>query len=166
MITSPADRPAPDFTLLDADARPVSLSAQLGRDVMLSFYPADFSPVCSSELSLFQECLEDIRRYQVTLLAISVDGPFCHRAFADHLRLEFPLLSDFWPHGMVARQYGVFREQEGIADRALFFIDAEGRIRSTWLAEHPGIAPGLNVVYDGLERLRSLRAARQGFDAR
>ena len=157
MPTSPADMQAPEFTLLDGSGRPVSLQDYRGKNVMLSFYPADWSPVCSSELSLFQECLDEIQSYNAEVLAISVDGPFCHQAWAEHLRITFPLLSDFWPHGLVARAYGVFRPHEGIADRALFFIDPEGVIRHTWLAERPDLTPGLNVVLDSLERLQSAR---------
>jgi peroxiredoxin len=161
MPISPADMLAPDFALLDGDGNFVRLSDYRGKNVVLSFYPADWSPVCSSELSLFQECLEEIGHYDAQVLGISVDGPFCHHAWAEHLRITFPLLSDFWPHGQVAREYGVFRADEGVADRALFFIDKDGAIRQTWLAEQPNLAPGLNVVFDALERLHALQVREQ-----
>lgn len=147
------DAPAPDFTLLDAEARPVKLSDQRGKIVVLVFYRADWSPVCTNELTLLQETLDEIRRHDAVVLAVSVDGHWSHRAWARQQRITFPLLSDFWPHGEVARRYGVFREQDGTSERALFFIDREGTLRDVWVAEDPDVAPGLNLIFDTLERL-------------
>jgi peroxiredoxin len=145
--------PAIDFTLPDGDGKPVTLSALRGRSVVLAFYPADWSPVCTSELSLIQETIEDIRGHDADVLGISVDGSYCHRAWAAHQHLTFPLLSDFWPHGAVCRQYGVFRENDGVSARALFFIDASGLLRQSWIASDPDVAPGLNVIFDALGRI-------------
>jgi peroxiredoxin len=146
---------ARDFTLPDGDGKPVELRDYRGKNVVLAFYPADWSPVCTSELALIQETLDEIREYNAEVIGVSVDGRWSHRAWAEHQHLTFPLLSDFWPHGEVARQYGVFRESDGISERALFFIDASGTIRDTWVAENPGIAPGLNIIFDALERIQA-----------
>jgi peroxiredoxin len=149
-----AGTPAPDFTLIDGEGRELKLSDYRGKHVVLAFYPADWSPVCTSQLSLYQETLDDIRSHDAEVLAVSVDGNWSHQAWGAQHKITFPLLSDFWPHGEVCRQYGVFREQNGFSDRALFFIDKQGIIRETWVGEHPGISPGLNIVFDALKRLQ------------
>ncbi len=150
------NRPAADFTLPDCNGQPVKLSDYRGKNVVLSFYPADWSPVCTSELSLIQETLGDIHGYNAEVLAVSVDNLYSHRAWAENRHLTFPLLSDFWPHGAVARQYGVFRENDGITERALFFIDASGLVRDAWVAQDPAVAPGLNIIFDALERIQGM----------
>ncbi|MCG3116494.1 MAG: peroxiredoxin [Candidatus Manganitrophus sp. SA1] len=151
------NKPAVDFTLPSGEAQPVKLSDYRGKNVVLSFYPADWSPVCTSELSLIQEVLDDIHGYNAEVLAVSVDNTYSHRAWAERQHLTFPLLSDFWPHGEVARQYEVFREKEGISERALFFIDETGMLRERWVSEDPAVAPGLNIIFDALERIRRAR---------
>lgn len=148
---------APDFTLPDAEGKPVSLSDFRGKNVVLAFYPADWSAVCTSQLSLYQETLEDIRSKQAEVIGVSVDGHWSHKAWAEQHNIAFPLLSDQWPHGAVAQQYGVLRPKEGVSERALFFIDKDGIIRETWVGEHPGISPGLNIVFDALEHLQEDR---------
>jgi peroxiredoxin len=144
--------PAPDFTLPAGPNRSVSLSDFRGRPVVLAFYPADFSPVCSAQLSEYSGILPDLRRRGVQLLGISVDGSWCHAAFAKERGLEFPLLSDSEPKGAVARQYGVYREQNGITERALFVIDSSGTVRWSYvspIAENPGAA-GILQALDAL----------------
>lgn len=155
--TSQPNMPAKDFTLPDGEAQPVKLGDYRGKNIVLSFYPADWSPVCTSELSLIQEVLDDIHSYNAEVLAVSVDNSYSHRAWAEYQHLTFPLLSDFWPHGEVARQYGVFREKDGISERALFFIDETGMIRDSWISEDPAVAPGLNIIFDALERIHGAR---------
>jgi peroxiredoxin len=150
--------PAPEFALPDGNQKSVKLSDYGGRNVVLAFYPADWSPVCTSELALIQETLEEIRGMNAEVLGISVDGPWCHRAWVERQHLTYPLLSDFWPHGEVARRYGVFREKEGFSERALFFIDATGTIRGSWVAENPTIAPGINLIFDALEEIQGVRS--------
>src|SRR5216117_788622 len=137
---------AADFTLLNGKGQPVKLIDYRGKNVVLAFYPADWSPVCTSELALIQETIEEIRGYNAEVLAISVDNHWSHRAWADRQHLTFPLLSDFWPHGEVSQRYGVFLEKSGISNRALFFIDGSGVIRGVWVAENPAIAPGMNLI--------------------
>jgi peroxiredoxin len=142
--------PAPDFSLPDANGQPVKLSDFRGKHVVLAFYPADWSSVCTDQLAVYQQRLDEIRAYNAEVIAISVDGRESHRAWATQQNITFPLLSDFWPHGAVAQQYGVFRSRDGISERALFFIDADGMIRHTWVGEHPGIHPDPQIVFDAL----------------
>lgn len=147
--------PAPDFTLPDAEGKPVSLSDFRGKHVVLAFYPADWSSVCTSQLSLYQETLDDIRGRSAEVIGISVDGRWSHKAWAEQHHITFPLLSDQWPHGAIAERYGVLRPKEGVSERALFFIDKDGLIRETWVGEHPGISPSLNIVFDALDTLQA-----------
>src|SRR5258708_2040226 len=111
---------APDFSLPTTRDQKVSLSEFRGGPVILVFYPADWSPVCSDQTSLYNELLPEFRRFDATLLGISVDGVWCHVAFAKDRKLGFPLLADFEPKGQVARAYGVYRKNDGFSERALF----------------------------------------------
>jgi peroxiredoxin len=142
-----------DFKLLSGEAKPVQLSSYRGKNVVLAFYPADWSPVCTSELALIQETIDEIHRFNAEVLGISVDSYYSHRAWADRQHITFPLLSDFWPHGAVAQNYGVFRKNDGFSDRALFVIDESGMIRDTWVAEDPNIAPSPKIILDSLEQI-------------
>jgi peroxiredoxin len=144
--------PAPDFTLHSTPDQTASLSEFRGQPVVLVFYPADWSPVCGDEIALFNELYPEFQRYDAVLLGISVDGPWCHIAFAHDRKLRFPLLSDFEAKGEVARKYGVYRLPEGVCERALFVIDAEGTIR--WNHVSPiGINPGVDGVLNALEEI-------------
>lgn len=142
---------APDFTLMDGEGTKHTLSNYRGKNVVLAFYPADWSSVCTSQLALYQAMIDEIRSYDAEVLAISVDNRWSHKAWAKHQQITFPLLSDFWPHGKIAQRYGVLRERDGITDRAVFVIDKEGVIRTSWVGEHPGIAPGLDIVFNALK---------------
>jgi peroxiredoxin len=144
--------PAPDFTLLDQAGEPVSLRDFRGRPVVLVFYPADWSPVCGDQLTLYNEVLSLFQDHNAQVLAISVDGKWCHRAFAEQRNLRFPLLADFEPKGAVARLYGVYDAEKGLARRALFVLDADGIIR--WSHVSPGnVNPGANGILSALEAL-------------
>ena len=154
MLTIAAGARAPEFTLLSANAQPVKLADYRGTRLVLAFYPADWSRVCSNELTLIQEMLEAVRERGAEIMGLSVDSHFSHRAFAEDRHLTFPLLSDAWPHGAVARAYGVFRERDGISERALYFIDDNGLVSSSWISPDPAIAPGINLVFKGLEKMR------------
>src|SRR5262245_49070592 len=102
--------PAPDFQLHSTPDQRVSLSDFRGSPVVLFFYPADWSPVCGDQAALYNELLPEFRKFGTELLGVSVDGSWCHMAFAQDRRLKFPLLADFEPKGAVARSYGVYRE--------------------------------------------------------
>jgi peroxiredoxin len=142
---------APDFTLPDQDGKKVSLGDFCGQAVVLVFYPADFSPVCTDQLSVYQEVLEEFEQRGVKLVGISVDGAFCHRAFRSHLNLDFPLLADFHPKGEVARAYGVWSDEYGVSGRALVLVDEEGTVQ--WAYRSPPLeVPGANLIFDALDQ--------------
>ena len=120
---------APDFELRDSTRQPVRLSDYRDRKaVVLVFYPFAFSGICTGELCSIRDRIEQFRNDDVETLAVSTDAPPALKAFAAKEGLEFPLLADFWPHGEVARTYGVFNEQVGAADRATFVIDRDGTV--------------------------------------
>jgi len=147
---------APDFSLHSTPDQIVSLAQLSGRPVVLVFYPADWSPVCGDQVSLYNELLTEFADYDAQIVGISVDGAWCHTAFAKDRRLRFPLLADFEPKGAVARRYGVYNEQGGVSERALFVIDADGVIR--WRYVSPiGINPGADGILEALEKLPPAR---------
>jgi peroxiredoxin len=140
---------APDFTLPDQDGKLVSLADFRGRPLLLVFYPADFSPVCTDQLSIYQDALGEFESRGVELLGVSVDGAFCHKAFQRHLDLTMPLLADFHPKGEVARAYGVWSEQFGVSGRALVLIGADGVVE--WAHESPPLEyPSTELILDAL----------------
>jgi peroxiredoxin len=153
----PAGTPAPDFTLPSGPDSQLRLSELRGKAVILVFYPADWSPVCGDELALFNEVLPEFQAHDAQLLGISVDGVWCHRAYSDARHLRFPLLSDFEPKGEVSRAYGAYRQKEGFSERALFLIDRDGVIRSSYLSP-VDVNPGVDGVLSALEQLPSQTA--------
>ncbi|QBI54789.1 peroxiredoxin [Streptomonospora litoralis] len=127
---------APGFELADQHGQTVRLADFAGRrNVVLVFYPLAFSGVCESELGALRDAGADLVNDEVQLLTVSVDSMFAHRVWAERENLEFPLLSDFWPHGATARAYGVFDDTRGVAVRATFVIDKEGAVR--WKVVNP-----------------------------
>ena len=152
----PAGSEAPDFTLASAPNQTVSLRDYRSRPVILAFYPADWSPVCGDQMALYNEVLSEFERYGAQLLGVSVDGVWCHRAFAGERRLHFPLLADFEPKGGVARRYGVYRDADGFSERALFVIDADGIIRWSYVSPI-GVNPGADGILRALEAVAGER---------
>ena len=144
--------PAPDFTLHATPDQAVSLRDFRGQPVILAFYPADWSPVCSDEMALFNQVLPEFRRLNAELLGISVDGVWCHLAFAKERNLHFPLLSDFEPKGEVSKKYGAYQDGVGESARALFVVDGDGTIRWSYLSP-VGVNPGADGVLNALEGL-------------
>src|SRR5215468_3968119 len=120
----PPGTAAPDFALRSTPDQSVSLSDFRGQPVILAFYPEDWSPVCSDQLALYQELLPEFQKLNAELIGISVDGIWCHLAFAKDRNLHFPLLADFEPKGEVSRRYQAYRTADGTSERALFVIDA------------------------------------------
>src|SRR5712671_4554547 len=112
MILSPGTK-APSFALKKSPDATLSLSELRGQPVVLVFYPADWSPVCGDELALFNEVLPEFQRYGAHVVGISVDGVWCHQAYAEARNLDFPLLADYEPKGEVSRKYGAYRAQDG-----------------------------------------------------
>lgn len=143
---------APDFRLRVTPDQSLSLSEMRGRHVILAFYPADWSPVCGDQMTLYNQVLPEFRSRGADLLGLSVDGVWCHRAFAKDRNLSFPLLSDFEPKGEVARAYGAYRDSEGVAERALFLIGADGVIAWSYLSPI-AVNPGADGILDALDRL-------------
>ncbi|MGA2078862.1 MAG: redoxin domain-containing protein [Terriglobia bacterium] len=144
--------PAPEFTLHVTPDQSLSLSELRGKPVILAFYPADWSPVCGDQMGLYNEILPEFQKYRAELLGISVDGVWCHEAFAKDRHLHFPLLADFEPKGAVAQMYGVYRKSDGVCERALFVIDKNGVI--TWSYVSPiAVNPGADGILQALEDL-------------
>ena len=148
----PPGTPAPDFSLHVTPDQKLSLSELRGRPVILAFYPADWSPVCGDQMALYNEILPEFQKFGAELLGISVDGVWCHEAFAKDRRLRFPLAADFEPKGEVARSYRAYRTEEGVTERALFVIDRNGVI--AWSYCSPiAINPGADGILQALEDL-------------
>jgi peroxiredoxin len=147
-----AGTPAPDFTLNVTPDQKLSLSELRGRPVVLVFYPADWSPVCGDQVGLYNEMRSEFARYKAEILGVSVDGSWCHEAFAKDRHLHFPLLADFEPKGAVSKLYGVYRSKDGTSERALFVIDKNGVI--AWSYVSPvAVNPGADGILDALEKL-------------
>jgi peroxiredoxin len=141
---------APDFSLPDHDGNQVSLGDFAGRRLVLVFYPLDFSPVCTDQLSLYQEVLGEIEGRGATLVGLSVDSSFCHHAFRKHRNLTMTLLSDFNPKGEVSRAYGAWIDSVDHSNRSLVLIDEEGVVRWSHASPTPVEIPGANLIFDAL----------------
>jgi peroxiredoxin len=144
--------PAPAFELNATPDQKLKLSDFTGKRVILAFYPADWSPVCSDQMALYNEMLKIFHRYNAEILGISVDSKWCHMAFAQNRKLHFPLLADFEPKGEVSRAYGIYNEEVGESHRALFVIDEKGIIQWSYLSPD-GINPGADGILDALDKL-------------
>ena len=148
----PPGTPAPDFTLPVTPDQKLSLKELRGQPVVLAFYPADWSPVCGDQMALYNEVLPEFRRFNAEVMGISVDGVWCHAAFARDRKLHFPLLADFEPKGGVAKRYGVYRDADGICERALFVIDKNGVIQWSYVSP-VAVNPGADGILEALEKL-------------
>jgi peroxiredoxin len=150
----PAGTVAPDFTLASGPDETIRLRDLRGACIILAFYPADWSPVCGDQMALYNQILPEFHKRGAELVGISVDGAWCHAAFADARKLHFPLLADFEPKGAVARAFGAYREHEGTTERALFVIDGDGIIRWSYCSP-VGVNPGADGILDALESMPS-----------
>jgi peroxiredoxin len=142
---------APGFTLADQDGNDTSLTDYRGRRLVIAFYPLDFSPVCTDQLSVYEEVLPDIEERGASLVGISVDSQFCHNAFRDRLGLTMSLLADFEPKGAVAASYGAYLPKWGHSNRSLVLVDGEGVVRWSYATETPLEIPGANLIFDALD---------------
>jgi peroxiredoxin len=148
----PEGERAPDFRLKATPDQTVALSDFHGRILVIAFYPADWSPVCTDQMALYNEILPEFRKLGAELVGISVDHAWCHQAFAQHRHLHFPLLADFHPKGEVAQAYRVYDDSIGMSERALFVIDPDGVI--AWSYVSPiGVNPGADGILTALEAL-------------
>jgi peroxiredoxin len=143
---------APNFTLRVTPDQMLTLSDLRGKPVILAFYPADWSPVCGDQVTLYNELLPEFHKHNAEILGVSVDGVWCHAAFARDRHLHFSLLADFEPKGAVAKKYGAYRHSEGVCERALFVLDRQGTI--AWSYCSPvAVNPGADGILDALEQL-------------
>jgi len=143
---------APDFELNATPDQKIKLKDFKGKNVILAFYPADWSPVCSDQMALYNEMLKYFNKYDAQIFGISVDSVWCHLAFSGDRKLHFPLLADFEPKGEVSKAYGVYDDESGESKRALFVIDEEGNIAWSYLSP-TAVNPGADGILDALEEL-------------
>ncbi|MGC4814618.1 redoxin domain-containing protein [Micromonospora sp. DT228] len=154
-------RPAPGFTLPATPDGALTGPEQFrGRPVVLAFYPADWSPVCGDQMSLYQSAAPVFAQYRAVVLGISVDSIWSHRAFAESRGIEFPLLADFEPKGEVARRYGAYNAQ-GESDRALVVLDPAGEVTWSYVSP-PDVNPGADGIFDALDQLAADRKVMTG----
>ena len=146
---------APRFHLFATPDQKLNLSDLKGKRVILAFYPADWSPVCSDQMALYNEILGLFKKFNAQVIGVSVDSKWCHMAFAKSRNLGFPLLSDFEPKGFVSKLYGAYNEIDGESKRALFVIDEEGIIQWSYLSPD-AINPGADCILDALEEMSHL----------
>jgi peroxiredoxin len=144
-----AGQPAPDFTLKTEDGQSFTREQLLGRTTVLVFYPFAFSPVCTSQLSVYNDLLEDFHARGATLYGVSCDASPSQIAFKQQLGVEIEQLSDFEPKGATCRAFGVYHEG-GFPERALVIVDPDGTVRWSHQAENPGVLPGANLIFDAL----------------
>jgi len=157
---------APDF-MLPSDAPEaagespkgvVSLHDLRGKNVILAFYPADWSSVCGDQLTVYNQMLPLFEKKNAELLGISVDGVFCHKAFKENRNLGMKLLADFEPKGAVSKLYGVYNDKEGVSERALFVIDKDGVIRYSYVSP-VDVNPGANEILKTLNEIEENKGA-------
>lgn len=142
---------APDFTLPDANGNLISLSDYRGKNVLLVFYPLDWSPACSDQLSLYQSELDEFEKQDTQVLAISVDSLYSHGAWAAVRGITFPLLADFNPKGEVSRLYHVMRSKDGFSERALYIIDTQGIIKYSNVSPQLPHIPDIYELFENIE---------------
>jgi peroxiredoxin len=143
--------PAPDFSLSDQDGNTVALKELEGQFSVLVFYPLDFSPICTDQLSVYQEVLPELEGRGAKLYGISVDSAFAHKAFQSQLGISYPLLADFEPKGDVAKAYGVYIDERGHNQRALVLIGPDLTVRWSHRSPTPLEIPGANLIFDALD---------------
>ena len=142
--------PAPDFTLCREDGSPFTRADLLGKTTVLVFYPFAFSPVCTGQLSLYQEVLEEFEARGATLYGVSCDANYSQKAFREQLGVSIEQLSDFEPKGEACRAFGVYHPK-GFAQRALVIVGPDAIVRWSYQAPSPRELPGANLIFDGLE---------------
>jgi peroxiredoxin len=152
-IPLPVGTPAPDFELPDTKGKLVRLSDFRGGPVVIAFYPLDWSPTCSDQLSLYQSELNEFKRLGAQVIGISVDSIYSHGAWAAVRGIKFPLLSDFNPKGSIARRYNAWRERDGFSERALYVVDGDGTIRYSHISPELHQIPDIYDLFGVLERI-------------
>ena len=141
---------APEFTLKREDGSDFTQEDLKGGTTVLVFYPFAFSPVCTDQLQIYEEAMDDFRAAGATLYAVSTDAPDSQRAFKEKLGVSIEQLSDFEPKGAASKAFGAYFEPAGMTNRALVITDADGIVRWSHLAANPGELPGVGLIFDGL----------------
>ena len=142
--------PAPEFTLRTAAGKDFTRDDLLGRTTVLVFYPFAFSPVCTDQLQIYEEALDELHARGATLYGVSCDATYSQTAFREHLGISIEQLSDFEPKGAASRAFGAYFEPGGMSNRALVIVGPDGIVTWSHLAAHPGELPGVNLIFDGL----------------
>jgi peroxiredoxin (alkyl hydroperoxide reductase subunit C) len=145
--------PAPDFSLARYDGSRFTNADLKGRTTVLVFYPNAFSPVCTDQMSIYNEVLDDIHARGAEVYGVSCDNHHAQEAFRRHLGIDIEQLSDFEPKGAVSRAFGAYFEPAGFSDRALVIVGPDGVVRWSHVAANPGELPGANLIFDGLEHV-------------
>ncbi len=145
-----AGTPAPEFTLARSDGEPFTREDLLGRTTVLVFYPFAFSPVCTDQLNVYEEVLDDLAAQGATLYGVSCDASYSQRAFKEQLGVSIEQLSDFEPKGATCRAFGVLHPG-GFPERALVIVSPDGVVKWSHQADSPGDLPGANLIFDGLQ---------------
>ena len=153
MAVLPAGAPAPEFSLARHDGSRFTRADLEGRTTVLVFYPNAFSPVCTDQLSIYNEVLDEIAARGATVYAVSCDNHHAQEAFRQHLGIEIEQLSDFEPKGAVSKAFGAYFEPAGFSNRALVIVGPDGVVRWSHEAANPGELPGANLIFDGLDHV-------------
>jgi peroxiredoxin len=150
--------PTPDFTLKRANFTDFTREDLLGQTTVLVFYPFAFSPVCTDQMQVYEEALDDLTAQGVTVYGVSTDPVWSQKAFKEKLGITIEQLSDFEPKGATAKKFGVYVEAGGMTNRALVIIGPDAIVRWSHLAESPGDLPGVGLIFDGVAELRNTPA--------
>jgi len=142
--------PAPEFTLKREDFADFTREDLLGQTTVLVFYPFAFSPVCTDQLQVYEEALDDLTAQGATVYGVSTDPVWSQKAFKEKLGITIEQLSDFEPKGATARRFGAYVESDGATSRALVIVGPDAVVRWSHLAESPGDIPGVGLIFDGL----------------
>jgi peroxiredoxin len=142
--------PAPDFTLKRANFTDFTREDLLGQTTVLVFYPFAFSPICTDQMQVYEEALEDLTAQGVTVYGVSTDPVWSQTAFKERLGITIEQLSDFEPKGATAKKFGAYVETGGMTHRALVIVGPDGIVRWSHLADSPGDLPGVGLIFDGL----------------
>jgi peroxiredoxin (alkyl hydroperoxide reductase subunit C) len=145
-----AGTPAPEFTLRREDGGDFTREDLLGQTSVLVFYPFAFSPVCTDQLQVYEEALDDFTAQGATLYGVSTDATWSQLAFKEKLGVSIEQLSDFEPKGAASRRFGAYHEERGMTNRALVIVGPDGVVRWSHLAESTGDLPGVGLIFDGL----------------
>jgi peroxiredoxin len=152
-MTIAVGQPAPEFSLKDQDQKDVKLSDYRGKNVVMIFYPLDWSPVCTNEHACFVNELKQFQTLNAQILGLSVDSVWSHKAFADKMGIQYPLLADFHPRGAVADKFGIYLADKGITGRAVAIIDKGGKI--AWFKDYGiPVVPDMKEVSEALAKLQ------------